>query len=118
MASGEFTDKTRSLIRLRAAGRCEVCGLTGAYQIHHRQPRGMGGSGAEPIRSCANGLFVHDHCHRKIEANRTKSYLLGHLVHRWSSPEDTHVRLWDGWWYLTADGQRKPGDVPHGSPDR
>lgn len=106
MASGEFTDKTRDLIKDRAGQRCEVCGLTGTTQIHHRQPRGMGGSAARPIRSAANGLLVHVDCHRRIEINRAKAYLLGHLVHRGDDPEQVRVRLWDGWWYLTGDGQR------------
>lgn len=106
MVSGEFTDRTRMLIHDRAGRRCEVCGLTGATQIHHRQPRGMGGSGAQGIRSAANGLLVHTGCHQRIENNRSKSYLLGHLVKRGQQPEEVRVRLWDGWWYLTGDGQR------------
>ena len=106
MASGEFTDKTRTLIYARADGRCEVCGLVGPSQIHHRQPRGMGGSGQTATRSAANGIAVHADCHRRIELNRAKSYLLGHLVHKWDDPEIIPVRLWDGLWVLTSDGQR------------
>lgn len=106
MGSGDFTDKTRKAVVQRANARCEVCGLTGASQIHHRKPRGMGGSGRREVRSAANAIYVHAACHRRIEANRTKAYLLGHLVHAWQQSESTAIRLWDGWFLLTSDGDR------------
>lgn len=107
MAKGAFTEKTRRVIIERAKGRCEVCGLVVNYgQIHHRQPRGMGGTSSRGIESAANGLYVHPSCHRKIEMNREKSYLLGHLVRTGASPEEAQVRLWDGWFVLSATGKR------------
>lgn len=107
MARGEFTEKTRSLIRQRAGSCCEICGIrTLTGQIHHRQPRGMGGSKAGHISTCANGLYVHPKCHSMIEQNRKRAYQMGWLVASGLQPESTATRLWDGWYLLTADGQR------------
>lgn len=108
MSGGEFTDKTRKAITDRADKRCEVCGSIGATQIHHRQPRGMGGSKQPATRSAANGIYIHADCHRRIELNRAKSYLLGHLVRMNFLPNETPIRLWDGWWVLDDDGGRQP----------
>ncbi len=101
----KFTEKTRELIRTRAADRCELCGISVQdAQIHHRQARGMGGSKDVASRSAANGLYLHDRCHERIERNRTEAYENGWLVHKWEDSEERPVRLWDGWWTLGADG--------------
>jgi len=102
----KFTDKTRHLIRDRAKHRCELCGtaIREAGQIHHRKPRGMGGTKDLQSRSAANGLYVHLKCHAKIESERWKAYQNGWLVRQDDVSEETPVLMWDGWKTLNPDG--------------
>lgn len=107
VAKGAFTEKTRDLIRQRAGYKCELCGLSVHLgQIHHRQPRGMGGTRSQSRSSCANGLYVHPSCHAMIESQRERAYMMGWLVRTGFSPDSTAVKLWDGWFLLTVDGER------------
>lgn len=104
---GAFTEKTRDMIRMRSGHRCEICGARipkGEGQVHHRQPRGMGGTDDPGKESVVNGLFVHPGCHRKIELNRTRALESGWLVRQSDDPGKVPVRLFDGWWLLNADG--------------
>lgn len=119
MASGKFSEQTRQAIRDRAQGRCERCGLYVDYgaQIHHRQPRGMGGTSRKEIESAANGLYVHSGCHALIESNRKQARRTGFLVPMGYTPETYPVRLWSGWWFLTEDGRRLPAPEPVETPD-
>jgi hypothetical protein len=102
----KFTEKTRQVIRERAANRCELCGTPVGIdaQIHHRKPRGMGGTKDPRSRSAANGLFVHFRCHERIERNREESYAFGWLVLQTQDSHETPVRLHHGWFLLNDDG--------------
>jgi hypothetical protein len=109
MARGEFTEKTRELIKERADHRCELCGIRMAYgPIHHRQPRGMGGTRLKTKASCSNGIYVHTTCHNMIESDRSRAYMMGWLVRMGASAESQEIKLWDGWFLLTPDGERLP----------
>ena len=110
MARGEFTEATRAVIRDRADHRCEICGTRMAYggQIHHRQPRGMGGTKIKGKESAANGIYVHNSCHRMIESERERAYMLGWLVKSNMSTASQEIKLWDGWFLLTDEGARLP----------
>lgn len=79
----------------RAAGFCEACGgPMGAGAIHHRHPRGMGGTRIEWIDRLPNLMLVHGdlrtNCHNlteySIHANPVRSYRLGHMVRRGQDP--------------------------------
>jgi len=102
----KFSTKTRDAIRRRANGSCEVCGVSLRIygQIHHRRPRGMGGSKQETTGSAANGLYVHQKCHDRIERNRANALDRGWLVSQYDEPDTVPVKLWYGWRLLTADG--------------
>jgi 5-methylcytosine-specific restriction protein A len=105
----KFTESTRKLIRQRAKSRCELCGVTTEKgQIHHRKPRGMGGTVLEESRSAANGLYLDLKCHEKIERNRREAYENGWLVHRWDNSEERAVKMFDGWFVLAGDGTLSP----------
>src|SRR6056300_1190773 len=73
-------------------------------QIHHRKPRGMGGTKDPASRSAANGLLVHFRCHERIERNREESYAFGWLVLQTQDSHETPVRLHHGWFLLNDDG--------------
>ena len=102
----KFSTKTREIIRNRANGSCEVCGMSLRIygQIHHRRPRGMGGTRQADTASAANGLYVHQKCHDRIERNRATAVKKGWLVHQSDDPVQIPVRLWYGWRLLTDDG--------------
>lgn len=101
-----FTEKTRQVIRERAKNRCELCGTPVGMdaQIHHRKPRGMGGTKDDASRLACNGLFVHFRCHENIERNREVALANGWLVRQSGDSQDQSVRLHYGWVLLNADG--------------
>lgn len=101
----KFTDEVRNLIVARAKGRCEVCGSMALYnQVHHRRPRGMGGSKDPRVGSAANGLLVHPHCHSKIESQRELARENGWLVSQSDDPASVPVKKHNGWVLLHEDG--------------
>ena len=74
----KFTDEVRKQIKERSKERCEVCGALALHpQIHHRRPRGMGGSKDPVTGSAANGIWIHATCHSKIESQRSWAVDLG-----------------------------------------
>ncbi|MFJ5532450.1 HNH endonuclease [Streptomyces sp. NPDC093261] len=89
------TAKVRELVWQRAEGRCERCFLPitgGDHSIHHRRPRGMGGSSDPATNSPANLLLLCGSgvtgCHGWVETHRELAYQTGLLVHRWQDPRD------------------------------
>jgi len=106
----KFSTRIREHIKNRAHGACEVCGFRIGYsaQIHHRKPRGMGGTKSEASGSISNGLYVHAKCHTVIESNREKAMSDGFLMYQNDEPENVPVKLWYGWHYLNGDGTVTP----------
>lgn len=114
----------RLVIVARAGGLCEVCGrqlawidqgdvtFAGDYSIHHRQPRGMGGS-RQPDTNAASSLLLvcgtattPDGCHQLIESQRALAYTNGWLVRRPTDPATVPVLIHPGVRvYLAADGR-------------
>lgn len=87
---------------------CVRCGA-GPFglSIHHRQPRGMGGStlaaqhaGTNLLSLCGDGVCG---CHGWVESNRTQGYAEGWLVPRWAEPYEWAVRLPSGAWAAPRD---------------
>lgn len=112
------SQEVRAAVLVRSRGRCEVCGdyLAGAHSYHHRQPRGMGGSGhCDWINQPSNLLLVcgsassPDGCHQLIESQRTLAYANGWLVHRPERPAEIPVELHRGLVYLDDDGNYAEG---------
>lgn len=89
---GSFTPATVELIRARDRDGCALCGFTVAgkrgiaWSVHHRKPRGMGGTKDPAISSPANGVLLHGsgvtQCHGKVEANRVGYTDAGFLIGR------------------------------------
>ena len=86
-------------------------------QIHHRKPRGMGGTKNPESRSVANGLYVHFHCHSRIESNRSESLENGWLIPQ-SGECSQPIRLHYGWVVLNPDGSVSELDQRCQSPQR
>jgi len=111
MSSG-IPNAIRQAVIDRDGRLCRRCGRPGG-SIHHRIPRGMGGSRDPKINSPANLVFVCGHgtagCHGWIEAHRTESYMSGWLVHRYEDPETVPLIDMGGVaWVLTTDGLAVP----------
>ncbi len=105
---------TRALVYARAGERCELCGESAeGGSVHHRRPRGMGGT-KDPARNAASNLLLlcgsgTTRCHGWVESHRDHALLLGLLIPKGSPylPADIPVALGHGigsvW--LTDDGQ-------------
>lgn len=113
----------RLLVIGRAAGCCEVCGVllawfdpggevtfTSDYSIHHRQPRGTGGTRNTTVNTPANLMLLHGTgttgCHGLVESQRALAYTNGWLVRRPTDPATVPALIHPGVRvYLTADGR-------------
>ncbi len=93
MSKGRFSAATVDLIWSRDNGCCVICGVGlwredrgNSWSIHHRVPRGMGGSKLRWIGQASNGLTLcgtgTTGCHGDVESNRDVAYKKGWLVRR------------------------------------
>ncbi|MDO4920060.1 HNH endonuclease [Kocuria sp.] len=112
-----FTTATRQRILERDGWACVLCGkpYRPAFDsIHHRQPRGMGGSKATATNGAANGIVL---CgsgttghHGWVESHRAEALELGLLVPKngTRSPHEVPVSFDGGrtWLFLADDGSR------------
>jgi hypothetical protein len=119
--TGPEWDVVRALLLLRCGGRCEVTGdalHTGRWSVHHRRPRGMGGTDRPDVHSLANLLAVTGDgtrgVHGWIESNRDDARALGWLVDRTAVRDvtDTPVVLYSGRRVLLAPTQGAYLDAP------
>jgi len=104
--------ETRVAVLNRAKYRCEKCGTSLAdsfyYSLHHRTPRGMGGSRevrlnlpSNLVAICGSGTTG---CHGWIESNRSVSEDDGWLVSRYQEPAEVPLFISGvGWRYLTDE---------------
>lgn len=69
----------------RAGGLCEVCGGAGS-DIHHRKPRGAGGTRDGAINALSNLTLLCRRDHARVESERALAYERGWLVHSWDEP--------------------------------
>lgn len=100
-----FSDDIRKAIIERSGGRCEICGVAASqYHIHHRRPRGMGGSKMTESGSAANGILIHPHCHDSVEKNRSLAIENGWLVPQGHDPAYSPILRRGEWVTLTEDG--------------
>jgi hypothetical protein len=100
--------ETKEAVRARFWNRCARCGSYGGGNVHHRRPRGRGGShitqedDPENYANCLSNLLWlcgsgTTGCHGWVESNRTASYEAGWLVrHGNVPPAAVPVTLWDG----------------------
>ena len=98
-----FSKAVRDTILARAKGGCEVCFFAQPDQIHHRRPRGAGGSKASDTNTAANALALCTECHTWIESNRVKALEVGWLVRQGHDPATVPVLRFGSDWVLLAD---------------
>lgn len=107
--SNGFPKHVRELIIHRALGLCEHCRKPSQQlQIHHRRPRGMGGSKDAKTNTAANGVLVCDKCHRFIESYRKEHQNIGWLVNQGKNPAEIPIWMHKAWLLLTEEGTFTP----------
>lgn len=108
-----FSKQVREIITERAGGCCERCGRrTWDMQIHHRRPRGAGGTRRPETNEAANGVLLDADCHRWIEANRASALSDGWLVRQSDTPASVPVFRRGVYVWLGDDGS-----ITHVRPD-
>jgi hypothetical protein len=115
-----FSPSESALIISRDGGRCFRCGkavdLTArgvAFSLHHRQPRGMGGTSRRVTVACGVTLCGSGTagCHGWVETHRQLARELGYLVplNGVLKPAEVAIVRWDGAVVrLTDDGDVVP----------
>jgi 5-methylcytosine-specific restriction protein A len=93
-----------AIVQERSSGCCERCGNDWATQLHHRRPRGMGGTKREGSNTASALLHLCQRCHAYIESHRWQALTLGWLVLQDGDPVATPVRTRHGVVMLTDDG--------------
>lgn len=85
----------RETVRTRAKRKCEACGLSeGRMDIHHRRPRGMGGT-SDPAANFPSNLVLLDRgCHSWFESHRAVALEMGWLVLQGHDPALVPLTLW------------------------
>lgn len=111
MSAKGFSPAVRKVIAVRAMDFnlawpvCEimsVCQGEDAVAIHHRRPRGSGGSKRTDTNRPPNGLATCDPCHLWVELNRERAFGFGWLLHQAQVPAEEPV-LRRGVWVLLDD---------------
>jgi len=105
--------EVRAQVLSRAAYKCERCGIPLSqgfyYSLHHRTPRGMGGTKAERLNLPSNLVAICGSgttgCHGFIESNRVMADDEGWLVSRYEESAEIPLFIYGvGWRYLTDEG--------------
>lgn len=114
--------ETVEVVYVRAGYACEICdAMVGDrrgvdHHIHHRRPRGVGGSKRPDTNSPANLLLLCPDCHRTVESRRGEALGVGWLVPQPGDPAATAVLVHrDRWTYLGHDGTYRD-DPPEVAP--
>jgi hypothetical protein len=101
--------KIRQIVIDRADQKCELCyGPLHQMSLHHRRPRGMGGSKVPWIHDPENLLALCGSgttgCHGKVESYRERAYEFGWLVRYSMTPKDApFADLHGNWWLLQGN---------------
>lgn len=87
MSGTGFPKRVEDRIITRDQGCCARCGrhvvtaIRGRdWAIHHRRPRGIGGTGLGWVNEAGNGVVLCARCHWEVEMHRTKATEAGFLV--------------------------------------
>lgn len=99
----------RRLVYERASGHCERCCMTTTVpHLHHRRPKGLGGSSAPDRHAVSNLAHLCPTCHREVHANPRMSAEDGWIVPRSSGLAPAAVpvvNLLGSSAWLSDDGQ-------------
>lgn len=84
-SDAEFSPGVRRLILVRAGDACEVCGIPGRLEIHHRKYKSRGGLGtaANGVALCGWGNHTGHHGWAHTDP---QAALWGVSLHSWDDP--------------------------------
>lgn len=119
-ATRKAEESARKIVRERDGHRCQLCGrsiVDYPSSIHHRRPRGAGGSAlleqpSNLVRLCGDGVRG---CHGWLEANRTHAKEIGWILPKLNldvRADETPLLTVDGWMLLDDFGSRTPCAAP------
>lgn len=91
---------------VRDAWRCAKCRTTTHLDVHHRAPRGMGGSSNPNRHNPDRLLTLCRTCHDWVETHRTHAYRNGWLIRTGTDPATVPTLIAGRWWLLHPDGGR------------
>jgi 5-methylcytosine-specific restriction endonuclease McrA len=117
-SSTGFSPETRLNIMLRDDHRCSLCGklIDLHYELHHRRPRGSGGSKDPKTNLPSNGVLLDPSCHRWVESNRELARERGFLVRQGNDPAMQPIdHAVFGLAYLNTDATWTPFDLSDGA---
>lgn len=91
MSATGFSPRAERLILQRDGGKCGRCGLHVVHMrrgvdwsIHHRRPKGRGGTSLAWVNSAANGIVLcgsgTTRCHGDVESHREQAMQDGFLI--------------------------------------
>lgn len=105
MNQGEWI-KAKKAVAERDGGKCMRC-FGVAADVHHRKPRGMGGtSDPEQNYGLDNLISLCRYCHDWAHAEPADAYACGFLVHSGDDPAEVPVVIAkDLGFMLTKDGR-------------
>lgn len=107
--------ETRELVRWRDRDRCRRCGAP-TWQIHHRKPRGMGGTRDPLINDPSNLVLLCGSgttgCHGWVEMHRTAAREQGWLVSQHADPRYQPIDHEGQLLFLTSEGKTAPEITP------
>lgn len=96
MKSG-FSQDTLELILARSQGQCEIMSQVCSFHVsdvHHRRPRGMGGTNEPSANLASNGIAVCRRCHMWTESQRTWALENGFILKQgMTDPQEAAI-----WW--------------------
>lgn len=101
--------ETRRIVMERAGNACERCVVSVVNypgEIHHRKPRGMGGTRSKAINLPCNLVLLCSDCHRWVESNRSEARESGWLVRQFEAPETVPLTDIYGYLFLLDDDRR------------
>lgn len=98
-SSRSHLDKVRAVVLERDANMCQRCGVDLVHKlasVHHRRPRGAGGSAlvnhpANMVLVC--GSATSPGCHRDIEVDRARAETEGWLIPKLNGVKPSQVPL-------------------------
>lgn len=103
------SEATQRIVWERADFGCERCGAYAPNhggQIHHRRPRGAGGTRRPTTNEPINLVLLCADCHRHVESHRAEAKAAGWLVAQWEAPETVPLTTLDGRQFI-LDGEWK-----------